>query len=102
MKSEEKKHFMKLCFGDPFSMNSTLFSLIIPPTQEIGSVAGLIKESNTYIDECVFKHCTYLAMINYHFTYTCICRRYIRDCRKVYQHFSSTDFHAFAHLFKRL
>lgn len=65
---------MKLCFGDPFSMNSTFFSLIIPLTQEIGSVAALIKESNTCIDERVFKHCAYLAMINYHFTHTCIYR----------------------------
>lgn len=81
-----KKCFAKLHFSDPFSVNSTFFSLIIPPTRERGSVAGLIKESNTCADGCVFKHCIHLPMTNYCFTHTCLYRVCICDCRNVCTH----------------
>lgn len=88
-----KKCFMKLHFSDPFSMNSTFLFLIIPPTQERGSVSGLIKKSNTCIDGCVFKHCICLAMTNYCFTHTYTYRVCICDCRNLCTHLYTIDTH---------
>lgn len=44
-----KKCFMKFLIGDPFSTNSTFFSLIIPPTQKRGFVADMIKKSQILV-----------------------------------------------------
>lgn len=94
--------FMKLHFSDPFSMNSTFFSLIIPPTQERGSVAGLIKKSNTCID--VFLSTAYsqqwqITALNIHACIGCvyvIVEMYVHT----YTHLYSIDTHT-TYLFKR-